>query len=257
MTLSLNKVKLLRSLQQKKFRQKYDFFIAEGPKICTEALSSGSLEIIEIFALSSWIEEHTNLLLKYQSIVTVVSEKDLQKVSALKTSNLVLILAKTPNQTVNHSLISNGAHLFCDGIQDPGNLGTIIRIVDWFGFASITLGEGCVDAFNPKTVQSTMGSFLRLTPNLIKDDYDRFFNSFDHIYGAVMQGENLYETSLNQNALYIIGNESRGISKKVKDYCTKLISIPKQLGSGAESLNAAVATGIICNEVNRQNALIN
>lgn len=252
MPLSLNKVKLLRSLQQKKFRQKYDFFIAEGPKICTEALSSGSLEIIEIFALSSWIDDHTGLLQQYQSIVTVVSEKELQKVSMLKTSNLVLILAKTPNQTVNHSLISNGAHLFCDGIQDPGNLGTIIRIADWFGFASITLSEGCVDAFNPKTIQSTMGSFLRLPTQSIKDDYEQYFSSFDHIYGAVMEGDNLYQTQLNQNALYVIGNESKGLRNQIKGYCTQLISIPKQTGSGAESLNAAVATGIICSEVRRQ-----
>jgi len=185
MSLSLNKVKLLRSLNQKKFRQKYNFFIAEGPKICAEALSSKSVEIVEIFALSSWIEQQAIIAQKYQSIVTVVSEKELKKVSALKTPNLVVILAKIPDLTVNHSLINIGAHIFCDGIQDPGNLGTIIRIADWFGISSIMLNEGCVDAYNPKTVQATMGSIFRV-PIIVNANPEKLFSSFEHIYGAAI-----------------------------------------------------------------------
>lgn len=252
MPLSLNKVKLLRSLNQKKFRQKYNFFIAEGPKICAEALSTESLEIVEIFALRSWIEQEATIAQKYQSIVTVVSEKELKKVSALKTPNLVVILAKIPDLTVNHSLINNGAHIFCDGIQDPGNLGTIIRIADWFGISSVTLGEGSVDAFNPKTIQASMGSVLRVPVQVLADEQEQYFSSFKEVYGAVIEGENIFNTKLDPHALYVIGNESRGISDQVKERCTKLISIPSYAGSNAESLNAAVATGILCAELRRQ-----
>lgn len=177
----------------------------------------------------------------------------MKKISALNTPNLVLILAKTPDLTVNHSLMRAGACLFCDGIQDPGNLGTIIRIADWFGIAAITLNVGCVDPYNPKTVQSTMGSFLRVPIFSIKDDYDDYFSSFEHVYGAVIEGENLYEAKLNKNALYVIGNESNGISDLIKSRCTNFISIPKHTTAGAESLNAAVATGIICSEIVRSN----
>jgi len=243
---------LLRSLQQKKFRQKYEFFIAEGPKICAEALSSGSLEIVEIFALPSWLDSNTVLVQNYRSIVTVVSEKELKKISTLKTPNLVLILAKLPDLTVNHSLITKGTHLFCDGIQDPGNLGTIIRISDWFGVSSIMLNEGCVDPYNPKTIQATMGSFMRVPLSIVKDSHEKVFSSFDHIYGAAMEGEDLYESHLEETALFVIGNESKGISGKVRDRCSQLISIPKSKTAGAESLNAAVATGIILGELHRQ-----
>ena len=252
MPLSLNKVKLLRSLQQKKFRQKYDFFIAEGPKISIEALSNESLDIVEIFALPQWLEEHTSIVQLHRSKVTVVSDKELKKISSLKTPNLVLILAKIPDLTVNHSLIREGTHLFCDGIQDPGNLGTIIRIADWFGISTVTLSEGCVDPFNSKCVQSTMGSILRVPVKVLPNDATQYFSSFPEVYGAVMEGKDIYETDLETNALYVIGNESKGVSDKVKDKCSRYISIPRFINSNAESLNAAVATGIICAEVKRQ-----
>lgn len=242
---------MLRSLNQKKFRQKYNFFIAEGPKICAEALRSESVEIVEIFALRSWIEQQATMVQKYQSIVTVVSEKELKKVSALKTPNLVVILAKIPDLTVNHSLINNGAHIFCDGIQDPGNLGTIIRIADWFGISSLMLNEGCVDAYNPKTVQATMGSIFRV-PIIANANHKKLFSSFKYIYGAAMGGDNLFKVQLEKNALFVIGNESKGISDKIKNSCSQLISIPKDRSAGAESLNAAVATGIILGELERQ-----
>jgi len=252
MSLSLTKVKLLRSLQQKKFRQKYHFFVAEGPKICGEALTNDSLDIVEIFALPDWLDSNTAMAQKYQASITVVSAKEWKKISSLKTPNLVLILAKIPDLTVNHSLIREGTHLFCDGIQDPGNLGTIIRIADWFGISSVTLSEGCVDPFNSKCVQSTMGSILRVPVKILSFDAPKYFSSFPEVYGAVMEGKDIYETDLKTNALYVIGNESKGVSDKVKDNCSRFISIPRFNNSNAESLNAAVATGIICAEVMRQ-----
>lgn len=251
MPLSLNKIKLLRSLQQKKYRQKYNFFIAEGPKICTEIINSDNVELVEIFALEDWSIDHPGDYKKYESIVTIISDKELKKISALKTPNLVVILAKIPDLTVNHSLMVEGPHLFCDAIQDPGNLGTIIRIADWFGISSITLGAGSVDPYNPKTLQSTMGSFLRVPINTSITDYESYFSKFEHILGATMDGENIYEMALPQNALYVIGNESKGISKEIKNICTSFISIPKHPGAKAESLNAAVAMGIICSEIRR------
>jgi len=254
MPLSLNKIKLLRSLQQKKYRQKYNFFIAEGPKICAEAINSESTELVEIFALEEWANNYNPEYQKCKSKVTIVSEKELKKISALNTPNLVLILAKIPDLTVNHSLIQHGAHIFCDAIQDPGNLGTILRIADWFGMASITLNVGCVDPFSPKTIQASMGSFLRVPIAIVGDSVDNYFSSFDFVYGAVMDGQRLYDSKLEANALYVIGNESKGISDQIKDYCTTLISIPKQTRAGAESLNAAVATAIICSELRRVNA---
>ena len=251
MPLSINKIKLIRSLQQKKFRQKYNFFIAEGPKICTELLNSADIDLVDIYALEQWSINHQEDYQKFESKVTIISDKELKKISALKTPNLVVILAKIPDLTVNHSLMKQGAHLFCDAIQDPGNLGTIIRIADWFGISSITLNAGCVDPYHPKTVQSTMGSILRVPIANVKDDYSTFFGSFDHIYGTTVDGDNIYEEQLPRHALYVIGNESKGISDKVKQYCTKYISIPKHSKAKAESLNAAVATGILCSELQR------
>lgn len=206
---------------------------------------------MDIFALQSWIDNQSIIAQKYQSIITVVSEKELKKISGLKTSNLVLIQAKIPDLTVNHSLIKQGAHLFCDSIQDPGNLGTIIRIADWFGISSVALGKGSVDPYNSKTIQATMGSFLRVPLMILEDDDASYFSSFDCIYGAAMEGDNLYEQKLEKNALYVIGNEGKGISDEIKSKCTQLISIPKGGESNAESLNAAVAAGIICAEANR------
>ena len=248
MPLSLNKIKLLRSLQQKKFRQKYNFFTAEGPKICAEAIHSDSIELIEIFAIEKWVNDHNLDYQKSQSKVTIVSEKELNKISALKTPNLVVLQAKIPDLTVNHSLMKSGAHIFCDRIMDPGNLGTIIRTADWFGISSITLSKACVDPFNPKVIQATMGSIVRMPIAIIEENLDEYFSSFDHIYGAVMDGADIYTSDLPLHASFIIGNESQGLSEEVAKYCTKLISIPRHQNSKTESLNAAVATGIICSE---------
>lgn len=252
MPLSLNKIKLLRSLQQKKFRQKYNFFTAEGPKICAEAIHADSLQLIEIFALEKWVNDHNLDYQKSQSKVTIVSEKELKKISALKTPNLVVLQAKIPDLTVNHSLMKSGAHIFCDRIMDPGNLGTIIRTAEWFGISSITLNIACVDPYNPKTIQATMGSILRMPISIIDKDLGAYFSSFKHIYGAAVDGKDIYTSELPSHSCFIIGNESQGISEEISKFCTKHLSIPRNQNSNTESLNAAVATGIICSEWSRR-----
>jgi len=239
--ISTTQIKFLSSLKIKKYRQKSNTFIGEGEKVAHELLGSG-ITISNIFAESDWLKSNDNLLIGLQSKVTEVTDKELKKASFLKTPNKVIVVAEIPKYDITK--IAKGIFtIILDNISDPGNMGTMIRIADWFGIEDIVCSSSCVDAYNPKVVQGTMGSIARV--NIHYADLEEFFsrNESAKVYGAMMQGRALQEFRSADPGFILIGSESTGIDPRLDRFITDPVTIPG-LGT-AESLNAAVATGII------------
>ena len=248
--LSNKQVKHIRSLSQQKFRLQSGEFIAEGVKLADELIES-SFEISWIYALGSWLKDHELSLIKKRISYQEIDDRDLKRISQLVTPNEVLLVVKIPDQITDPFPIKDMA-LFLDHIQDPGNLGTIIRTADWFGIATVVCSPGCAELYNPKVIQATMGSFtrVRVIYRELKDFFDSARDSAT-IYGAIPGGENLFDMPLKTPAVVIIGNESRGISEDILPYVHYKAGIPRWSGK-AESLNAAIAAAIICSEFRRR-----
>lgn len=215
--------------------------MAEGDKIVLELLTGGLAR--EVYATHDWVHEQEAMLAKFSKVrVTVVEPHVLKQLSALTTPNRAMALLDIPPATVAAPLTGTVA-LALETIQDPGNLGTIIRIADWFGISKVYCSPDCVDTYNPKTIQATMGSFARV-PVIETDIVQLLQQSGVPGYAATLQGRNITEFEPIKEGILLIGNESRGLSQPVIDLSTHRITIPRR--GGAESLNAAVATGIIC-----------
>ena len=233
--LSKNEAKYIQSLSHKKQRQESGLFIVEGVKLVNELLNS-HYPVKKIYATEDWagtVNPKTELLR--------VTADELQKVSGLQTANKVLAIAEQP-VIGKIKLSKNKWVLALDGIQDPGNMGTLIRIADWFGIDTIVASEDSVDAFNPKVVQSTMGSFSRVTVHYT-DIADFIKAAGIPVFGALLEGKSVYSVSPPQQGILLIGNESKGIHPQLLPLIKNPVSIPR-IG-GAESLNAAVAAGIL------------
>ncbi len=234
--LSRSEVKYIQSLCQKKQRQSEGLFIAEGPKIAEELLQS-DFSIKKIYALPEWIAANMNNDIE----MIEINEIDLSRISALQTPHEVLVVAAQKNDLEKPTL-KNKLSIVLDGIQDPGNMGTIIRIADWFGIENIICSGDTVELYNPKVIQSTMGSFVRT--KVFYTDLNEFLTSGAiPVFGAVLNGKNIYELSKPKEGLLLFGNEGKGIRKDLLQFVTNPITIPRR--GGAESLNAAVAAGII------------
>lgn len=238
--LSKSKVKYIQSLGQKKFRQQEGVFIAEGPKLVLELLLSVPGNIVEIFALKEWIEAHQTQIKAFTC--SEISEQELEKISQLATPNLVIAVLTNLDKTAPPQA-KEQVVLALDGIQDPGNLGTIIRIADWFGVTQIVCSEDSADVYNPKVVQSTMGSIARV--RISYTDLQQWLKEQKDtaIYATVLQGEDINRMKKISSGILLIGNESKGISPEILKLANATITIPRK--GGAESLNAAVATGIV------------
>ena len=239
--ISKSDVKYIQSLSHKKFREEEGVFIVEGVKMVNELIEEFPSQIMHIYALQGWVDHHPELT-SLNSPYSIISEQELGRISHLTTANEVLCLVSIPKSQVDFTK-PTGITLVLDQIQDPGNLGTIIRTCDWFGIHHIICSTDTVDAYNPKTVQSAKGSLLR-----VKITYTELSNYFSAIkevpvYAAVLGGQSIQEVKFIQPAVLIIGNEANGISAEVLRYATEKIAIPK-LGK-AESLNAAIASAII------------
>ena len=244
--LSKNIIKYVRSLKFKKFRQKYNNFVVEGDKIAQEMLHFKNIEIENIFALNSWIETNDRLLKFHKDKLISVTEKELNKISLLQTPNNVLIVAKRFSDNFDVEEVSNGLSLYLDGIQDPGNMGTIIRIADWFGIKTVFCAPNNVTLYNAKVLQATMGAFMRV--KVVDLPFSVLSTKFPDlpVYGTVLGGDNIFKLKLDQKAIIVVGSEGQGISQEVMDQLDYKIMIPSSSKDGAESLNAAVATGIVC-----------
>ena len=239
MSLSKNHIKLITSLSQKKYRQKHQLFIVEGVKVVQEFLSS-SYELEILFSTENDFS-FTNKFIK-------VSDQELKKISGLKNPNKVLAIFKIPNQI---NPIMGGLILALDSINDPGNLGTIIRLCDWFGIEQLVCSNETVDCFNSKVVQASMGSLTRVAVSYL--DLKKYLqNASVPIFIADMDGLNVYKTKLPDSALLVLGNEANGISDEIKQLVTSKITIPRYGAfQQTESLNVATASAILLSEFRR------
>ncbi len=245
--LSKAEQKFVRSLGEKKYRQEEQCFIAEGEKICAEILRQSKYPIKLIIGTQDWFEEHAGQLGHYDELFRSVSHVDLGKISQLNTPNEVLIVLEMPGSNAKVQE-TEGLILALDGIRDPGNMGTLIRIADWFGIKHIICSSDCADSFNPKAIQASMGSFLRV--NTVLCDLEAWLkNTKRPTIGAVLHGEIMYEYTWPSNGVLVIGSESHGIRPEIQQQLDHLLTIPRH--GEAESLNAAVATGIICSWIIR------
>lgn len=220
-------------------------FVAEGKKTVAEILNS-SLKVNTLYHLKEF---------QISSLVSgiEIDERELKKISFLETPNEALCLVEIPRYKINLKEISEKISIFLDNIKDPGNLGNIIRIADWFGIENIFCSPECVDAYNPKVVQASMGSIARVKIHESVKEMVRKMRITDSefpIYATTLDGKNIYEEKLSKNGLLIFGNESSGISKEILELAGKKISIPRF--GRAESLNVAASVAIICSEFMRR-----
>ena len=248
--LSKNKTKLISSLSQKKFRDETGLFIAEGTKLITD-LSVG-FRCVTLVATPHWFSQ--NKAIQADELIEA-SEAELQKVSNQKSPQGVLALFQKPAFAPDLAEISSRLSLALDDVQDPGNLGTIIRIADWFGIHDIFCSLHSVDAFSPKTVQATMGALARVRVHSV--DLPEFLASLQGkvaVYGTFMDGENIYEKSLSQQGIIVMGNEGNGISPEIEGLVTDKLLIPNYPAGQptSESLNVGVATALVCGEFRRR-----
>jgi len=234
-----SQVKYIQSLGHKKFRDEEGVFVAEGPKIVGELLLSSNLRLRQLYALKEW--DPGGSLRLAQPSVDEVSESELGRLSGLSTPNQVIAVFEKPSFPAPDW--TSGLHLVLDGIQDPGNLGTIVRIADWFGIGQVLASPDSADVFNPKAIQSTMGSIGRV--QVVYADPEVWLAKYPGLplYAAVLEGQRIGELGRVARGALIIGNESKGIRPGLMRLASHLITIPR-VGQ-AESLNAAVATGII------------
>lgn len=237
-----SKLKYIQSLSHKKFRDEEGVFIAEGPKLVAELMDSGNTRLKELYSTRDWAEKNRG---HYDAgKLEILEEFILERISSLSTPNEVLGIFYKP-EFEGAPVFKGQLNLVLEGIQDPGNLGTIIRIADWFGVTNIVCGPGTADAFNSKVVQSTMGSISRVRIIYIEEEASAFLEKQAAIpvFAAALGGKNLFEAESVTEAFIIIGNESKGISPALLSKASQVITIPRK--GKAESLNAAVATGII------------
>ncbi len=258
MPISKNKIKWIHSLEMKKFRKETGCFLAEGPKIVGELLSCFDCQLL--VATSPWLQEMKTLLPSCE--VIEVTDEELARASLQKSPQQVLALFSLPQELLSASAIlpveapRESLCLALDGVQDPGNMGTIIRLADWFGIEHIFCSPNSADAFSPKCVQATMGALARVKlhyislPDLIRGLPDV------PIYATLLDGENIYSQPLSGNGLIIMGNEGNGISEEVRKMVNRKLFVPNYPAtrSTSESLNVAIATAIVCAEFRRQAA---
>lgn len=239
-----SKIKYIQSLGQKKNREEEGLFIAEGPKIVKELLEGENVKITALFALKEWIED--NKQLTGITPITEITEAELEKISQLKTPNKVVAIIEQFEKSDEFSA-KNKITLVLDGIQDPGNLGTIIRIADWFGVEQIVCSNDSADVYNSKVVQSTMGSIARVKVMYVNLQKWLSGQKDISIYATTLEGQAISATEKIKEGIIVFGNESQGISPEVLNYCTDKITIPKK--GKAESLNAGVAAGIVLSHI--------
>ena len=257
--ISKNQLKYVRQLEQKKYRKREGLFVAEGTKVVGDLLKRYQPKAI--FATAEWLRSSiVPEVYKNRHEVFEISEEELYRLSFQQHPQQVLALFPIPENQSDRVFDSILNHKPCslilalDGIQDPGNLGTIIRIADWFGIETIICSDDTVDTWNPKVIQATMGSIARI--NIVYTDLPRFLDKLPTdfpIYGTFLDGEDIYRQELSHHGLIIMGNEGNGISKAVGEHINRRLLIPDfHQGETADSLNVAIATAITCSEFRRR-----
>ena len=234
-----NQAKLIKSLDEKKNRVELGLFLVEGEKSVSELLDS-DFEIELLLTTTTFFEKYGEKIREKSKSYEIVNQFELEKVGTFETNDSAIAIVK--QKINNEPTISSGIILALDEIKDPGNLGTIIRIADWYGIKNIIASKNTVDFYNPKVITATKGSFTRV--NIFYTDLNEFLSKTElPILGAFLDGENIHETKFPSNGILIMGNESNGIKKDIEKLVTKKITIPSY--GKAESLNVAIATAII------------
>ncbi|PIF00443.1 MAG: RNA methyltransferase [Maribacter sp.] len=235
-----SQIKFIKSLLQKKYRNQYGMFVAEGVKTVQELLDS-DFEAHIVYAVS-------DVLVNSEQVnIELVSGDELKRMSNLRNPNKVLGVFKFP---VGKTVVQQGWVLALDDVRDPGNLGTIIRLCDWFGVEHLVCSNNTVDCFNPKVLQATMGSITRV--NIVYTDLVQFIKESSlSVYGTFMDGDSVHATTMPQEGILVMGNEANGVSSAVGALVDYRIGIPQFGGNSTESLNVATATAIFLSEIKR------
>ncbi|KAA6323074.1 23S rRNA (uridine(2479)-2'-O)-methyltransferase [termite gut metagenome] len=249
MSISKSKIKRIRLLEQKKHRKEAGVFLAEGPRLIADL--SGTFRCCFLAATAEWLQQNSHIL---ADEIAEVSAEELSRCSLLTTPQQVLAVFEQPQHQLHSDIVRISLSLALDDVQDPGNLGTIIRIADWFGIEHIFCSSDTVDVYNPKVVQATMGAIARvkvhyvLLPELIRSLGDI------PVYGTFLDGENIYTQSLSANGIIVMGNEGNGIGRDTEALINRRLFIPSYPPERetSESLNVAVATAIVCAEFRRK-----
>ncbi len=251
--LSKNKIKFINSLALKKNRDETALFCAEGAKCVGDLFSAFACHTL--IATKEWLAQH---LFEAEEVIAVDSVEEIKKISFFKTPSPVFAVFRKPNFALNVQTLENELSLLLDSIQDPGNLGTIVRIADWFGIRNIVCCGATADIFNPKSVQATMGALARV--RLHYTEAASFFEQLKSqkidlpVYGTFLDGATIYHAPLTPNGIIVMGNEGKGISSDVAAHVSQRLFIPNfpQNEPTSESLNVAIATGIVCAEFRRR-----
>ena len=242
MTISRNDLKKFSSLKRRSKRNELGLFIVEGKKICDELILS-DFELERLFVTENYKSDYSD--------AELISNKDAERLSNLKNQSNIIGIVKIPKYHLPKKIEKTTIYL--DRISDPGNMGTILRSLDWFGYSNIYCSTDSVDVFNNKTVMASMGSVFRVKAHTISFDEICEKFSFENVIGTTLDGENLYSFPFIGKSIIVLGNEANGISKEIENKINKNISIPKK--GNAESLNVSIATAIILNEINRKTTL--
>ncbi len=251
--LSKNLTSHIQSLRLKKFRDELGEFVVEGPKTVGELLESG-WEVRKIICTEDFYKDKEALINATGAEISIVNDNELKKASNLSTPNKVLAINAYPAYYTDGSILKNRFILALDQIRDPGNLGTVVRTADWFGVNQIVCSNDSADIFNPKVIQSTMGSFLRVRVSYTS--LPRFISENDDflVIGAFQEGESVYDFDEKKKKILIVGNESQGITREVGGMIERRLTVPSPSGR-TESLNAAVAASLIMSEFARKKLL--
>jgi TrmH family RNA methyltransferase len=260
--LSKSRIKLIRSLRLSKYREQHGLFIVEGDKLVREALDQKAgrpMRVDSVYAIGEWLDKNQDLTVHHSGLIQQISSQELKQASGLKTPNQVLALVEIPEkehlspETAGVNLV-----LALENVQDPGNMGTIIRLADWFSIGYLVISTDSADPFSPKVVQASMGSIFRV--RVFRSDLPAWIGSVDPtlpVYGTSLDGLNIYKTDLSsKRGVLIFGNESKGISEDLMNMVKKPLTIPRPEGTnqGPDSLNVSLAAAIVLSEFTRNNS---
>ena len=251
MALSKAKLKYIRALELKKFRKAEGVFLAEGPKLVGDLLGHFPCQLLA--ATTEWLQAHPHL---QAGEVVCVSTEELARASLLRTPQQVLAVFRQPEEELDFDMPIHALCLALDDVQDPGNLGTIVRLADWFGIEHLFCSHVTADVYSPKAIQATMGGIARVQVHYV--NLSQFIQNITMkgcpIYGTFLDGKPLYEVPLTQNGLIVMGNEGNGISAEIERLVTDKLYIPSYppLRETSESLNVAIATAVVCAEFRRR-----
>ena len=239
--ISKARIKDIKALHLSKYRQIYNKFIAEGDKLCVELLKKRKYSIEQVFITNGNLERYLPFI-EHEN-VAIISAKEMEQISYLKTPSDIFLLCDKKEEIINDQVKDKFSAIYLDGVQDPGNVGTIIRIADWFGINSVVRSEDTADFFHPKVIQATMGSMVNVA--LVSDTLQSIKTLGMPLYGTFLDGANFTTNEMPTSAVLVMGSEGRGISSHNENQIDFRISIPGYQHKVAESLNVAIATGII------------